>query len=286
MIIELEQDTDTALSRRQFVKGGVAAGVLAGVGGLLAGCTAGATNEATEKSVTDAATQGGGTGASGAAGTSGAAGAADPMSATQTNLPTLPGCQPNPQDQFGIDININMTTIDNWLDRPDVACFDMRMLFDPADYAAVGGDADLSRTIRGFRIVPYPYLASLQELPVSGAYAGNKLFTLAWDEAGRIISATPNYQESLQILEDTFPRDKAIFVMCGAGGYASMTKALLEYLGWDGNRIYNIGGNWSYDGPNALELIHYPDTPDGHPTYATWRANYALIDFTRLHPVE
>jgi hypothetical protein len=71
--------------------------------------------------------------------------------------------------------------------------------------------------------------------------------------------------------------------MCGGGGYAGMTKALLTFLGWDPELLYNIGGNWSYTGPNALELMVYPEDANANTFLATWRADYAYIEFSRLH---
>lgn len=195
----------------------------------------------------------------------------------------LPAAEPDESSQFGVDKNINIGTIDQYLDRDDVVYRDVRMLFDPADYAAIGGDANLSATIRGFKIVPYPYLATLSELPVANAYAGETLFSLTWNEDGSIASAEPNYKESMLVLEDLFPKDKPIFLMCGGGGYAGMTKSLLVFLGWDANLLYNIGGNWGYTGDNALELIVYPEDANEDEIYATWRADYATIDFALLH---
>ena len=47
-----------------------------------------------------------------------------------------------------------------------------------------------------------------------------------------------------EILEDLFPKDKKIFLMCGGGGYAGMMKNLLISLGWNQDNIYNVGGYW------------------------------------------
>lgn len=197
----------------------------------------------------------------------------------------LPAPQPNPEDMFGVDMNINMTTIDNYVGRDDVVYRDVRMLFDPADYGAIGGNADLSSTIEGFKIVPYPYLATLTGLPVSGAYAAETLFDLTWNEDGSIATATANYEESMMIVEELFPKDKPIFFMCGGGGYAGMTKSLLIFLGWNPELLYNVGGNWAYQGEKGVELIQYAEEADGNDIFATWRADYAYIDFTRLHPI-
>jgi hypothetical protein len=192
----------------------------------------------------------------------------------------LPAPSPDPESPFGVDLNINVGTIDNYVGRDDVAYRDMRMLFDPADYEAIGGNSVLTQTVEGFRIVPYPYLASLPPLPVEGAYSGDTLYTLTWDENGNVASATPNYVESQTIMEDLFPKDKAIFLMCGAGGYAGMTKGLLAYLGWDPNKIYNIGGNWFYDGKKGVALT---ENINGTNAIATWLADYSYIDFHHLH---
>ena len=197
----------------------------------------------------------------------------------------LPPAQTDGTSQFGVDRNIHMETIDDYLGREDVAYRDVRMLFDPADYGAIGGEADLSRTITGFQIVPYPYLATLSQLPVAGAYDGDCLFQVTWSGEGEVEAVQPRYQESRQILEELFPKDQAIFLMCGGGGYAQMTKKLLIYLGWEESKLYNVGGNWSYRGQHTQELIVYPEDAQGQKIYATWRADYVYIAFDKLHPI-
>ena len=208
------------------------------------------------------------------------------LSACAAKDKDLPAPEVAQGDQFGVDANINMETIDNYLGRDDVAYRDVRMLFDPADYAAIGGEADLTRTIQGFRVVPYPYIATLSELPVAGAYEGDCLFAVEWGADGRVQSATANYAESMMILEELFPKDQAIFLMCGGGGYAQMMKELLLYYGWEESLLYNVGANWTYTGDNALELIVYPEDAEDSNIYATWRADYAYIAFDKLNRVE
>lgn len=207
----------------------------------------------------------------------------------------LPGCggqkelpppEPDGESPFGVDKNINMETIDQYLGQDDVAYRDVRLLFDPAAYEAIGGEADLTRTIEGFRIVPYPYVATLPVLPVDGAYEGKTLFDVVWAEDGTVAEATENYAESMMVLEELFPKDQAIFLMCGGGGYAGVMKELLIYFGWDPQLLYNVGANWHYEGEHALELVVYPEDADGEKIYATWRADYAYLDFDHLHPVE
>ena len=180
---------------------------------------------------------------------------------------------------FGIDANINESTIDSYLQRDDTVYYDMRMLVDEADYENIGGDSYLSGFIKGFEVIPYPLLCTVKGLPeeVGTGYTGKTLYTLTDD--GDYIA---NYEESLEILEYYFSKDKYIFLMCGGGGYAGMTKSMLVALGWDENKIYNIGGYWYYEGENNVQV---KDTEDGEVTYDFWKVPYHNIDFTILHEV-
>ena len=201
----------------------------------------------------------------------------------QAQVGQLPPAEPDPDSDFGVDLNVNMDTIDDYLGIPGVAYRDMRLLKDPADYSAIGGDSVLSFAIAGFKVVPYPYVGTLQELPVSGAYEGDHLFDVEWDETGEIVSATPCYEQSLLILQDLFPQDGPVVLCCGGGGYAAMMKKLLVYLGWDESLLYNAGGVWDYTGYEAIELAHVDDT--GETQYFFWRADVAPLDFSLLTPV-
>lgn len=196
-----------------------------------------------------------------------------------SSLPTLPTPEPAEglRGTFGIDKNINEATIDNYLGRSDAVYRDMRMLIDPGDYEAIGGDSYLSGYVEGFEIVPYPYLVNVTGLPeaVGESYTGPTLFTQTSD--GKYVA---NYTESLAILEALFPKDKTIFLMCGGGGYAGMTKDLLTALGWDANKIYNVGGYWYYEGNHNVEV---KTTRDGEVVYDFWKVPYHNIDFTLLH---
>ena len=150
------------------------------------------------------------------------------------------------------------------------------MLKDPGDYEAIGGDSYLSGFVKGFEVVPYPYLVNVSGLPeeVGDTYTGKTLFT---EKDGEY---TANYEESMDILEYLFPKDKNIFLMCGGGGYAGMTKNLLVALGWDADKIYNVGGYWYYDGDNNVEV---KNTKYGDTTYDFWKVPYHDIDFDSLH---
>lgn len=182
-------------------------------------------------------------------------------------------------EQFGIDKNINESTIDEYLGRSDSVYRDMRMLKDPGNYEAIGGDSYLSGFVEGFEVIPYPYLTNVTGLPeeVGETYTGETLFTQ--DESGNYVA---NYEESMEILEAIFPKDKNIFLMCGGGGYAGMTKTMLVALGWDENKIYNVGAYWSYNGNNNVEV---KKTIDGEDYYNFSIVPYYNIDFTTLHEV-
>lgn len=184
---------------------------------------------------------------------------------------------------YDIDKNINEKTIDNYLGRPDVAYRDVRMLEDKATWENKGGERDLTGFVKGFEVVPYAYLTEFpQEYidqkkseNVTGLYKGKTLYRL---ENGKYVA---NYKESLEILEYIFPKDKTIFLMCGAGGYANFTKQMLGALGWDTNKIYNVGGYWNYDGKNAIIT-----KIEGSKKCDFSKAPYHNIDFSRLTEIK
>ena len=182
--------------------------------------------------------------------------------------------------ELGIDKNVNEETLDNYLGRDDAVYRDMRMLIDPGNYGAIGGDAYLSGFVKGFEVVPLPYLLNVTGLPeeVGDTYKGKTLFTV--DENGNYKA---NYKESLAVLEYLFPKDKIIFLMCGGGGYAGMTKGLLVAEGWNADKIYNTGGYWYYEGKNNIQV---KTEAYGDVSYDFWKVPYHDIDFKTLHEVK
>ena len=196
-----------------------------------------------------------------------------------TKLP-LPEVTGGERGMLGIDKNINEETIDKYLGRSDSVYRDMRMLKDPGNYEAIGGDSYLSGFVKGFEVIPYPYLTEVKGLPeaVGNSYQGKTLFTA--NEDG---TYTANYEESLAILEYYFPKDKYIFLMCGGGGYAGMTKNLLVSLGWDEKKIYDVGGYWFYNGKNNIKI---KKEENGNTTYDFWKVTYHDIEFDKLTEVK
>lgn len=190
--------------------------------------------------------------------------------------------------EFGIDKNINVfplsekdhsSTLDRYLNRTDTVYFDMRMKIDPANYEAIGGDRYLSGFIKGFKAFGYPYIAPLGELPpaIGEGYTGPTLFSYD-DTQNKFI---PNYKESMKIIEEVFPHDKNIFVMCGGGGYAQWTKDFLISVGYDKDKIYNVGCYWNYVGPNDVKVKE--TNAEGETYYAFHRLSEIQIVFEELH---
>ena len=179
--------------------------------------------------------------------------------------------------ELGIDKNVNEATIDQYLGRSDAVYRDLRMLEDPGNYEAIGGDSKLSGFVNGFEVVPFPYIVNVKGLPeeVGETYTGKTLFHQHSDG-----SYTENYEESMGILEGLFPKDKVIFRMCGGGGYSGMMKNMLVELGWDGDKIYDVGGYWYYEGENMVEVKRIRD--DGTFAYDFYKVPVHEIDFEEL----
>ena len=187
----------------------------------------------------------------------------------------LPEVSEGERGMLGIDKNINEASIDKYLGRSDSVYFDMRMLKDPGNYEAIGGDSYLSGFVKGFEVIPYPYLTEVKGLPeeVGKSYTGKTLFK---EVDGKY---KPNYKESMEFLEYFFPKDKYIFLMCGGGGYAGMTKNLLVSLGWDKDKIYDVGGYWNYNGKNNVQVKN-------NDKYNFWKVNYHDINFDNLTKID
>ncbi|MBR0431117.1 hypothetical protein IJJ05_02420 [Candidatus Saccharibacteria bacterium] len=193
-------------------------------------------------------------------------------------LPSLPApelaeCE---RGQLVIDKNINEKTIDNYLGRSDAIYRDLRMLKDPGDYEAIGGDSYLSGFVNGFEVVPFPYIVNVIGLPeaVGNTYTGKTLFSFDGE------NYKANYQESMDVLEALFPKDKVIFLMCGGGGYSGMMKNMLVALGWDESRIYDVGGYWFYEGNNNVKVKRTLE--NGTTVYDFYKVPYHEIDFDGL----
>ena len=59
-----------------------------------------------------------------------------------------------------------------------------------------------------------------------------------------------------------------------------MMKNLLVALGWDAERIYDVGGYWSYEGENDVKVKR--TTEGGQIVYDFYKVPYHAIDFSKL----
>lgn len=143
------------------------------------------------------------------------------------------------------------------------------------NYKRIGGDRFLSGYIEGFQVIPLPYIIPVTGLPseVGDTYTDTTLF---YNDDGRYIA---NYEESMEIIEKIFPKDKVIFLMCGGGGYSGMTKNFLVSLGWDENKIYNAGGYWYYRGNHSVNV---KKEVNGVVSYDFNSVPYHNIEFDKL----
>lgn len=195
---------------------------------------------------------------------------------TLASLPA-PELSEGQRGELGIDKNVNEETIDSYLGRSDAVYRDLRMLEDPGNYEAIGGDSYLSGFVDGFELVPFPYIVNVKGLPdeVGSTYDGKTLFHQHSDG-----SYSENYEESMSILEALFPRDKVIFLMCGGGGYSGMMKNMLVELGWDESKIYDVGGYWYYGGENNVDVKRVNDK--GEVVYDFYKVPVHEIEFDKL----
>lgn len=192
----------------------------------------------------------------------------------------LPLAEPDPDNKFEIDKNVNVETIDDYLGIPGVTYLDMRMIDDTAKWCDVGGDAKLSFMVKGFKIVPWPYIGTLDTMPVEGTYKGDSLFSIKWDADGNIVSAKPNYEESMAWLEETFPKDCKIVLICGIGGYSAQLRKLLLHYGWNSEDVYNAGAAWRYKGRCSVPVV---DREGDNANADLSDIVYIAPDFEELH---
>ena len=183
---------------------------------------------------------------------------------------------------YGIDKNINEKTIDNYLHRTDVVYRDVRMLEDSASWENKWWTRNLEWFVEWFEVVPYAFLTQFPQEYIDqkasenvfGLYTWKTLFSL--DENGNYIA---NYVESMEILEYLFPKDKYIFLMCGAGWYANFTKKMLIALWRDETKIYNVWWYRNYEWNRGISTIN---NNGNSVTYDFWKVPYYNIDFDSL----
>ena len=127
---------------------------------------------------------------------------------------------------------IKAGNLDNYLFREDCVYIDTR---DPNLFYSEGH-------VAGFINIPfYGYITDFR-------YNPDTLFSMEQirneDQIihiGDIGSFSPNYEESEALIRDLFPEDKNIMVISTAGVESVYLLNLLEQLGYDPHRLYNVG---------------------------------------------
>ena len=127
---------------------------------------------------------------------------------------------------------IKADNLDNYLFREDCVYIDTR---DPNLFYSEGH-------VAGFINIPfYGYITDFR-------YNPDTLFSMEQirneDQIihiGDIGSFSPNYEESEALIRDLFPEDKNIMVISTAGVESVYLLNLLEQLGYDPHRLYNVG---------------------------------------------
>lgn len=142
--------------------------------------------------------------------------------------------KPDSQSTLMSESPIDATNIDEYLFRDDCLYIDTRS---PNQLLEEG-------MIAGFFNIPfYDFLVSYQ-------FKENVLFSMALvrdgngemvANLGEVGSFSPNYEESVELIEDLFPKDKNIIFMSTAGVEATYLMNLLIQLGYDGSKLYNAG---------------------------------------------
>ena len=183
---------------------------------------------------------------------------------------------------YWIDKNINEKTIDNYLHRSDTVYRDVRMLEDSASWENKWWTRNLEWFVEWFEVVPYAFLTQFPQEYIDqiasenvfGLYQWKTLFNL--DQSWNYIA---NYVESMEILEYLFPKDKYIFLMCGAGWYANFTKKMLVALWRDETKIYNVWWYRNYEWNHGISTVNKIwDVV----SYDFWKVPYHEIDFDSL----
>lgn len=131
--------------------------------------------------------------------------------------------------------SVNATNLQDWLGLDNVVYIDLR---DYADYA--------KKHLRNFECIPY--FAAIFNADANGA-------DLPQLYSGSPAEPVATYKESLDLIHAMFPTDKTIFLMCQSGGRVSQCMTLLEKLGYDMTKIYNVGGMGQYTSPELAPYV-------------------------------
>ena len=186
-----------------------------------------------------------------------------PVDTTKTYKPSQDATEEVPctEGSFGPTCSaITSANLKEYLGRPDILYIDTR---DFGDY--------MKKHIRNFEVIPFFAIVFNAE-----AHTNPDLIQLY---GGTPTEPVPVYEESDELLEVLFPKDKTLFIMCQSGGRVGMLMNILKARGWDMSKIYNVGGMAQYTGAEYKYLV--TDTPE---FLLADQGNYKIEGLTRIAP--
>jgi rhodanese-related sulfurtransferase len=128
---------------------------------------------------------------------------------------------------------ISKENLKDYLGREDIVYIDLRN--DGSTGTSLGEYS--GGHLKGFKLVEF-----FEYIYASGGAKGSQLFYKAGEKSDGTPIFAPRYADSVETLEELFPRNKTIFLMCGGGVRVVDMMQLLDQYGWDMSHIYNVGG--------------------------------------------
>lgn len=167
----------------------------------------------------------------------------------ESKVITLP-LKEDPNSSMMSESPLSALNIDDYLFLDDVMYVDTRS---PQMFLAEGH-------IAGFINIPYYEGICCHEKEEGILFKMDKIRNEdgSFIAMGSVGSFTPNYKESVQILNETFPKDKKIVFIASAGVESCYLMNLLIQYGYDGSLLYNAGAMTNTLGKN----IAYKDLED------------------------
>jgi len=132
--------------------------------------------------------------------------------------------------------SIGVANLDQYMNRDDVVYIDLR---DYKDYSM--------KHFRNFEVIPY-----FAFIFNANAHTDPTMVQLY---GGTPEAPVAVYEESDDLLEALFPKDKTIFLMCQSGGRVVQMMNILKAKGYDMTKIYNVGGMGQYTDAKYADRI-------------------------------
>ena len=147
-------------------------------------------------------------------------------------------CKADNQKYSATCSGINKDNLEDYMQMKDVVYIDLR---NSVGTTAAPGSYGTEH-LHGFEMVEF--FATIYDS--SADNSGTQLFKNDFSARNT---------DSVKLLEEIFPKDKTIFLMCQSGGRVAKMMKLLEHWGYNMDNVYNVGGWNSYgDSEYAMEI--------------------------------